>query len=102
MFATAAERFRLIDDDTFSVIINWQNSLEFVELLKTQGPSYGLMKQLSKYSVNVRQGDMKKLKETGIVAEVLEGVYVVSDRSQYDENTGLTTKNHWLEESIII
>ena len=102
MFDTAAEEFRLIDDNSISVIVNWKNSLELIERLKTDGPSYGLMKKLAKYSVNVRQGDFKKLKESGAIEEVIEGIYVISDREQYNENTGLTTENHWLEETIII
>ena len=102
MFNTAAEEFRLIDDNSISVIVNWKNSLELIERLKTDGPSYGLMKKLAKYSVNVRQGDFKKLKESVSITEITEGIYVVSDREQYSENTGLTTENHWLEETIII
>ena len=101
-FETAAREFRLIDDDSIPVIVNWKDSHALIETLKADGSSYGLMKKLAKYSVNIRQGDFKKLGESGAVTEVFEGVYVVSGREQYDVNTGLMTENHWLEETIIL
>lgn len=102
MFETASHEFRLIDDSSTSVIVCWKNSLELVEQLKAEGPSYPLMKRLSKYSVNVRQGDMKKLVDIGTVEEILDGIYVISDKAQYDMKVGLLTDNHWLEEIHII
>ncbi|MBR3559055.1 MAG: CRISPR-associated helicase Cas3' [Bacteroidales bacterium] len=101
-FETAACVFRLIDDKTTSVIVNWKNSLELVNRLKTEGVSYALMKALSQYSVNVRNNDLKKLTEAGIIEEVLEGVYVIMDQGFYDKEVGLVTDNHWLEESLIV
>lgn len=101
-FETAASVFRLIDDKTTSVIVNWKNSLELVNRLKTEGVSYALMKALSQYSVNVRNNDLKKLTEAGAIEEVLEGVYVIIDQGFYDKEVGLVTDNHWLEESLIV
>lgn len=101
-FESAASAFRLIDDSTTSVIVNWKNSLELVSILLNNGPSYSLMKKLSQFSVNVRNKDMKKLAEAGAVEEVLEGVFVVDDLRFYDKEIGLVTDNHWLEESLII
>lgn len=101
-FETAACVFRLIDDKTTSVIVNWKNSLELVNRLKTEGVSYALMKALSQYSVNVRNNDLKKLTEAGIIEEVLEGVYVIMDQGFYDKEVGLVTDNQWLEESLIV
>ena len=101
-FETAACVFRLIDDKTTSVIVNWKNSLELVNRLKTEGVSYVLMKALSQYSVNVRNNDLKKLTEAGAIEEFLEGVYVIMDQGFYDKEVGLVTDNHWLEESLIV
>lgn len=102
MFKTASQEFQLIDDSSTSVIVNWKDSLELVEQLKTDGASYHLMKKLSKYSVNVRKGDMKKLVECGTLEEVIEGIFVISDSAQYSEHVGLLTDNHWLEEIHIV
>lgn len=101
-FEMAASAFHLIDDNTISVIVNWKNSMELVERLLDEGPSYALMKALSQFSVNVRSGDMKKLAEAGAIEEVLEGIYVIRDRSFYSNEVGLVTDNQWLEETYII
>lgn len=100
-FETASHEFRLIDDISTPVIINWEDSLELLERLKEQGPSYSLMKQLGQYTVSIRQNDFKRLLQTGTVDEVLEGIYVIADKSQYSDKVGLLTDNHWLEEILI-
>lgn len=100
-FETAAYEFRLIDDNTTSVIVNWKDSMDWVERLEEEGPTYRLMKALSQYSVNVRERDMKKLIGMGVIEELFEGVFVVRDKAFYDEQVGLVFENHWLEESLI-
>lgn len=102
LFETAASAFRLIDDNTVSVIVNWKNSMDLVGRLLDEGPSYSLMKALSQFSVNVRDGDKDKLKKAGAIEEVLEGIYVIRDQSFYNKEVGLVTDNHWLEESLIV
>ena len=101
-FETASSAFHLIDDNTVSVIVNWKNSMDLVEKLLEEGPSYSLMKALSQFSINVRNGDMKKLVEAGAIEEVLEGIYIIRDQSFYSNEVGLVTDNHWLEESLIV
>lgn len=101
-FETASKEFRLIDDDCMNVIVNWENSMEFVEKLKESGCTYSLMKQLAKYTVGVHRSDFDKLIGYGAIEEVLEGVYVLADRAQYDRNTGLSLDNHWMEELLMI
>lgn len=100
-FEEAASNFRLIDDCTTSVIVNWKDSATLVEQLSTESLSYSLMKALAQYSVNVRNHDLKKLYEAGIVDEVLEGILFVNDTEFYDNHVGLVTVNHWLEEPLI-
>lgn len=102
LFRTASEEFHLIDDDTTSVIVNWRNGMVFAEKLKEEGPSYGLMKRLAQYSVNVRQNDLKLLIQAGALEEVLENIYIVSSPSFYDEHVGLITTNQWIEETYIL
>ena len=101
-FESAAQEFRLIDDASIPVIVNWENSLELVEQLKSYGPSYSLMKRLGQYTVSIRQCDFNILLQIGSVDEVLEGIYVIADRSQYSDKVGLLIDNHWLEETYIL
>ena len=102
MFDKASQVFRLIEDCTTPIIVNWKDSLDLVEQLKEQGPSYQLMKKLSKYSVNVRKGDLKKLEEIGTIEQYIEGIFVIRDAAQYNKDVGLLSENHWLEEIHII
>lgn len=102
-FETASNKFRLIDEKTTSVIVNWENSLNLVEQLKTKGLSYSLMKEISQYSVNVRDNDLKKLIEAGAIEKIdnYDNLFVVSYCQNYDELVGLITENYWLEETYI-
>ena len=100
-FETASKEFRLIDDTGITVYVNYGDCTQFIQKLRQYGPSYGLMKKLSQYSVNVHQRDFRELVEAGQVEEVTEGIYFISDRAQYDGNVGLRTDNHWMEEILI-
>lgn len=102
MFKTAAEDFRLIDDNGYDVIVNWKDSLSLVGRLRENGMSYCLMKKLARYTVSIRGWDFKALLSSGLVEEVLENVFVITDKAQYDEKIGLRTDNHWQEEILMI
>lgn len=101
-FEKASELFKLIYDDGVNLIVNWRNSFELVEKLKETGCSYPLMKQLAQFTVNVHCSDFNKLRECEAVNEIVKGVYVVLDKAQYDDNTGLSLENHWMEEILMI
>lgn len=101
-FETAANEFKLIDDDGVIIIVNWGNSMELVEELKESGCTYSLMKQLSKFTVNVHRSDFRQLVNNSFIEERLEGIYVLSDKAQYDKATGLSLDNHWMEEVLMI
>lgn len=103
-FEGAAHEFRLIDDSTTSVVVNWKkkNVVSLIEQLRSEGITYPLMKKLAQYSVNVRKQDLLKLMEAGALEEIAEGILFVRDANSYDEHIGLTTDNHWIEESLIV
>ena len=101
-FEKAASKFQLIDDKTTSIIVNWKNSMDLVERLIKEGPLYSLIKALAQFSVNVRNGDVRKLTEAGAIEVVFEGIYAIRDKSFYNSEVGLITDNHWLEESLIV
>lgn len=100
-FKTAAKEFKLINDNCQTIIVNYGDSMELVQELRERGPSYGLIKRLNQYSVNMREKDFEQLKGSGLVEEIVEGMYVLPDREQYNEKVGLVTDNHWLEELLI-
>lgn len=100
-FEEAAKMFKLIENDSTGVIVNWKSSMELVEQLKRAGPSYTLMKKLSQYAVGIRKRDLQKLNEAGSLEEVIQGVYVISDKACYNAKVGMLTDNHWMEEILI-
>ena len=101
-FQTAAKEFKLIEDNGKNVVVCWKNSMKLVEQLLDKGPSYTLMKKLSKYIVNIYKNDFESLLGMGAVSEKREGLYVVEYKQQYDENLGLRVDNNWTKESLII
>lgn len=101
-FATAAKDFRLIDDKGQNVIVCWKDSMDLIQQLLYNGPSYELMKKLTQYSVSVYRTDFETLQKIGVVKEVLEGLFVVGYKEQYDENIGLLTDSTWSDKSLII
>ena len=100
-FEQASQEFRLIEETGKTVVVNMEDSLELVEKLKIEGMSYPLMRRLSQYSVNIHERDFLELKSYGAIDEVCEGIYVVNDRAQYDNDIGLRLGNHWMEEILI-
>lgn len=102
-FEQAAQEFRLIEDNGYSIIICWKDSMDLVEQLKQDGPSYPLMKILARYSINVNKTDFKKLVEMGVVDKVIEKepIFVVKYQAQYDDCVGLLTDNHWENDVLI-
>lgn len=101
-FATAAKEFQLIEDTGKNVIVCWENSMNLVQELLDKGPSYMLMKKLSKFSVNIYKKEFDALQKMGVVSEKVEGIYVVEYKEQYDKHIGLRIDNNWSNTSLII
>ena len=101
-FEEASKAFRLIEEVGKSVVINMDDIHALVERMKTNGITYYSMKQLSQYSVTIHERDFQKLESCGAIEEVIEGIYVVNDRAQYDDNIGLRLDNHWMNEILTI
>lgn len=94
--------FRLIEDNTMPVIINWGESNALISQLKSGHATYGLLKKLGQYSVNVRRRDLQQLLQMGAVEQLFEGVYYAPDPRCYDTRLGLVTDNFWINETYII
>jgi CRISPR-associated endonuclease/helicase Cas3 len=100
-FKTASESFKLITDDTISIIVNYKESPILINELEEEGPSYSLMKKLNQFSVNVRKKDFDELVRYQLVEEKSKGVYYLTKKEQYDENIGLIVNNTWLDEVLM-
>lgn len=100
-FEEASKKFRLIEETGKTIIVNMDYSLQLIERIKAEGIKYSLMKQMSQYSVNIHEQDFNTLLRYGAIEEVIEGIFVVNDRAQYDENIGLRLDNHWINEILM-
>lgn len=101
-FETAARKFRLIDENGVSVIVNYGRSSELVDTLRRYGPSRNLVRQLGQYSVTVRQSLLTELCRAGAVEEPWEGFFYIPNQRQYDPMIGLKSSNEYIEETFVI
>ena len=100
-FATAAQQFRLISDNSINVIVHWDNSPELIRDLREKGVSKTLLNQLVQYSVAIRKSDFDRLIKGALAKEIIDGIWYISDKEQYLPDVGLKVDNHWLEEILI-
>jgi CRISPR-associated endonuclease/helicase Cas3 len=88
-FRTAAETFKLIDDQAQqSVIVRYGEAMQWLNILKKQGPDRWLMRKLQRYSVHIPRNQFQKLLATDEVAEVHTGIYAQNVDGLYDERLG--------------
>lgn len=101
-YEEAAQKFRMIDEQGVSVIVNYGDAPALVDELKRFGPSRDLSRRLGRYSVTIRQKLFDSLQAGGLIEEPFEGFRFIPLKSQYDEATGLKSDNEYLEQTIII
>ncbi len=96
-FRTAAERFKLVDDsDQASVIVPYRSpgsdrsaiDAAVLALSNNQADRWRL-RQLQRYTVNIRTRMLRGWQQRGDVTEVLPGLYVLNDPLCYDQRLGL-------------
>jgi CRISPR-associated endonuclease/helicase Cas3 len=101
-FATAARDFRLIDDKgAQSIIIEYKEGADLIELLKRKGPESWLMRKLQRYSVSVNAHDFEEIRKAGLILQV-HGCWIQANEMLYKLKAGLMSNGEWLEEIHII
>jgi CRISPR-associated endonuclease/helicase Cas3 len=96
-FRTAAEKFRLIEDeDAMPVVVRYRGAdgnEETIDMLlnvlKKEGPDRWLMRKLQRYTVNVHLKAAMTLLAQGDVEEMMPGLFVQASDWLYDSNLGL-------------
>ena len=96
-FRTAAERFRLIDDeDSAPVIVLYRGpdgTDETIDMLlgtlRRDGPERWLMRRLQRYTVNLPRHQATGLQSQGDIEELIPGLFVQSSDVLYDPVLGL-------------
>ena len=104
-FESAAERFKLIDDEgTFPVIVPY---MEEGKALVRKIRNHEILTRedyhrMQEYSVSLRQGDYSTLLSHGNIEQIPWGedfISVLVDDNCYDSVAGVVISNHWVEET---
>lgn len=104
-FESAAERFKLIDDEgTFPVIVPYmEEGKELVRMIRSHEIlSREDYHRMQEYSVSLRQGDYSTLLGHGNIEQIPWGedfISVLVDDECYDTVAGVVISNHWVEET---
>ncbi|MBW6490902.1 MAG: CRISPR-associated helicase Cas3' [Lentimicrobium sp.] len=101
-FATAARDFRLIDDkNAQTILVEYKEGNDLIQLLKRKGPEPWLMRKLQRYTVSVNERDFAEIQKAGLIVE-LHGCWIQEYSKLYNQHSGLQLKGKWLEEIQII
>lgn len=94
-FRTAADAFRLIDDqDTATVVVRYALKRDEIEkwlaILAAQGPQRWLMRKLQRYTVSIQKREADKMLAQGDLSLPVPGLYVLANADNlYSEILGL-------------
>jgi CRISPR-associated endonuclease/helicase Cas3 len=97
-FRSAAEKFKLIqDEDSASIIVRYRGpddddeSIEkWLNTLKKEGPDRWLMRKLQRYAVSIPRRDAMRLLAQGDIEEPFPGLFVQTNDLLYHDLLGLT------------
>lgn len=88
-FETAAENFRLIDQNTVAIIIPYDAAArKLIAALPDALSPYKILRRLQTYTVNVYEHEFQNLQSIGAI-ETVAGNYYILDEEQYSDDTGL-------------
>lgn len=89
-FKKTAEDFRMIDNNTVSVIIPYnEEAKQLLEKAKHHPYPYKFAKQLQMYTVNIYEKEFEKIQSKGVIETYNETYQVLNNMSFYDKHTGL-------------
>lgn len=89
-FAAIAKQFRLIENDTKTILIDIESKAkEIVERIRRNEHSRQLMRDAGQYCVNIYDTDFQKLNGAGRLESIGMELYLLRNREQYTEEMGL-------------
>ena len=89
-FHTVAERFRLIDEDNYTVYIPIGDGEKLVDRLRQGERSRQLFRELGQYGVSVYERQFRALDDSGALEELEDGSVILNDLTLYINETGLS------------
>ncbi len=92
-FKTAAENFRMIDNNTVAIVIPYNaEAKKLLEQAKYHPYPFSLARQLQMYTVNVYENEFIKLQSKGVIETINDTYEALTESSMkdfYSEKTGL-------------
>ena len=88
-FASVAEDFRLIEEDTRSVLIPNGRGRELAERLRQGERSRALLRAAGRFCVSLYPQHFEELDRAGALEALDGGVYLLTDPNLYAGDTGL-------------
>jgi CRISPR-associated endonuclease/helicase Cas3 len=89
-FKTAAENFRMIDNNTVAVVIPYNDKARsLLERAKHHPYPYTFARQLQMFTVNIYENEFRRLQSKGVIETYNETYEVLNNRDFYDKQTGL-------------
>lgn len=89
-FKTASENFNLIENNTVSVIIPYnQKAKKILDQVPGHPFTFKFSRQLQQYTVNIYQKEYEALKSKGVIETYGNNFEVLNNMEYYDEQTGL-------------
>jgi CRISPR-associated endonuclease/helicase Cas3 len=90
-FRTAAETFRIIDQQGYPCLVRYGDGGELIDQLCALGKSRFLMRRLQRVTVQVSDWHLKKLLASGDVVEpeISPGLYIQASTTLYKDDIGL-------------
>lgn len=89
-FATAAERFKLIESPAVTVYLALPENNVLIEALRAGACNRTLYRRLGQYGVTVYPQHLAALQGVGAVEAVDKDIWILQDTTLYDRSTGLT------------
>ena len=104
-FRTAADRFRLVDDQQqASLIVPYHSTYPdatriepLIALLRQGNAERWMLRKLQRYSVTVRQATVNLWQARGDVVELLPGLYLLTDEQRYNARLGVLPEGQMLD-----
>ena len=104
-FESIHHDFKMIADDGVGIVVLTHDNEALIQEIKESGIiDYQSIKNLSKFTVNIRKKDFDQLLKEHCIKEIVDmsGVYYTPNEKQYDPDIGLLYNNIYLEETFII
>ncbi len=105
-FRTVAENFKIIDDNSFPVIVPYKRGQEIINEIESMvKPEFYLLRKAQRYSVNLYEAQLQKLIKAGAIKQRYNQFFYINSLDEknifYDENYGLVLDGLYKEADLI-